>query len=325
MGGLVARWFTEQLGGSKDVALTLTLGTPYYGAVLAAYILNRGRGTPVPLPARRLRRMARTMPGLHDLLPFYRCVDRGNIASFLDPEEVGDIGGDPELAKESLQRHQRLMEGPAENLRLFVGTDQPTMQSLSLKDGALTTHEYTCKVDPSGTGTVLSREDMFGDGTVFRRSAAFMDLQAAPLNQAHGSLAQTPEALAKVRDVLVHGTQGPPLSGVELGVELPDVVPAGEPMMVRISGRDARDAFCAIYDAATGRPCDDPPLRRLSASSSSSEDGKSDVPVAYGAETVPDWPGVYRVEVKSGGASAVVQYFMVADPAEIDLGEDDGT
>ena len=68
--GRVARYFTQVLGGASEVRTTVTLGTPYYGSVKAAYILNMGRGAPIPLPHRRLRTLVRDMPGLYDLSTF---------------------------------------------------------------------------------------------------------------------------------------------------------------------------------------------------------------------------------------------------------------
>ena len=56
MGGLIAHYYTNVLGGAGDVSTTVTLGTPYHGAVKAAHILACGRGGPVPLPHRRLPR-----------------------------------------------------------------------------------------------------------------------------------------------------------------------------------------------------------------------------------------------------------------------------
>ena len=71
------------LGGSSQVRTTITLGTPYYGSVKAAAILNTGRSA--PLPSRRLRALARTLPGVHDLLPSYRCIDDGDAVRRLIP------------------------------------------------------------------------------------------------------------------------------------------------------------------------------------------------------------------------------------------------
>jgi hypothetical protein len=65
MGGLLTRTLPNDL----DIRATVTLATPFDGAAKAALILNTGRGTPLLLPRERLRAMAKTLPGLHDLLP----------------------------------------------------------------------------------------------------------------------------------------------------------------------------------------------------------------------------------------------------------------
>src|SRR5260370_35493225 len=75
MGGLVARCFTGTMGGASAVRQTVTLGTPFFGAVKAAYLLNPGRGAPAWLPRARLRELALPLPAVHDPLPSYRCVD----------------------------------------------------------------------------------------------------------------------------------------------------------------------------------------------------------------------------------------------------------
>ncbi|MFZ0157776.1 MAG: hypothetical protein WAL50_01995 [Kineosporiaceae bacterium] len=313
MGGLVARYFTHVLGGASDVAVTVTLGTPYYGAVKAAVILNQGRGTPVPLPKRRLRRLAATMPGLHDLLPFYRCVDEGQTARLLAADDVATLGGDPGLAAESIARHAQLLDGEAGVLRLLVGTDQPTMQSLSLDAGKVTALQHAVRTDADGI--VLAREDLRGDETVFRRAAAAFGLSPATLPQSHGSIAKTPEAISHVLDVLRNDTLGPPLGATELGVDVPDMVSAAEPLVVRVDGPDARSATCLVHDASTGRLVATPRLRR------SRQDGEAeDLRVARVDLTEP---GTYKIEVKAGGSSAVVQHTMVVAPGDLQLDEDD--
>jgi hypothetical protein len=311
MGGLVARYFTHVLGGASEVALTVTLGSPFYGAVKAAHILNQGRGAPVPLPARRLRRLAKTMPGLHDLLPFYRCIDDGATARYVSPADVDRFGGDAELAAESISRHTRLMSGDGGGLRLLIGTDQPTMQSLTINAGTVTPLWHTCETDSEGV--ITGRRDVQGDGTVFRRGAAVFDLPAATLPQSHGAVAATAEAIAHIRDILVNGTQGPPLGSTELGIEVPDIVSTTKELRVRVNGPDAPGAIYRLFDAATDRQVAVPPLI-------ASRDGGEGV---YTAIVVVDEPGVYRVEVKSGGASPVVQYTMVMRPDELNVADED--
>jgi hypothetical protein len=307
MGGLIARYFSHVLDAGGDVRTTVTLGTPYYGSVKAAHILASGRGAPLPLPHRRLRRLCATMPGLHDLLPFYRCLDEGATARRISASDVAGLGGDLDLATESIARHERLMSGPAGDLRLLVGTEQPTMQSMSVTGGVLTPLMHTCHVDDQGR--VVRREDLAGDSTVFRRSAAGFDLPPSTLPQSHGALASTEEAISHVRDVLTNDTAGPPLGGLtRIGVDVPDVISADQPLKITVSGAGTAGTSCRIVDVFTNRQVARPPLQRQDGVSTASAD-------------LPR-PGVYRVEVKGGGTSAVTQQVMVIPP-EAQLSEDD--
>lgn len=298
MGGLVGRYFTEVLGGAADVRATVTLGTPFYGAVKAAAMLNSGRGAPLPMPARRLRRLAATLPGVHDLLPIYRCVEDGDTVRRLTASDVTDLGGDGELAAESFQRRQQL--AGRGNLHSLVGVEQPTMQSLRLRDGVVTPQFYTC--EPTADG--LSRVDRFGDSTVYRDAAAPAGAQPSVLPQCHGSIARTPEAITFVRAVLTPRELGPPLAGGRpLGLDMPDVVVAGEAFTLRVTGAEtAAGLGCAVEHAATGATVSRPDLR-----------GMDDT---VGAEVVIGAPGVYRVLVKGGGWSAVSDLVMAVVPGD---------
>lgn len=299
MGGLIARYYTHVLGAGDDVRTTVTLGTPYYGSVKAVHILASGRGAPLPLPYRRLRRLSATMPGLHDLLPFYRCLDEGATARRLTPADVEGLGGDRYLAAESISRHERLLSGPAGNLRLLAGIEQPTMQSISVTAGVLTPLMHTCHVDDQGR--VLSRENLAGDSTVFRRAAAAFDLPSATLAQSHGALAATEEAVSHVRDVLTNDTAGPPLGGLtRIGIAVPDVICVDHPLTVTVTGTGPAGTSCRIVDVFSNRQVASPRLQE--------KDG-----VTAASADLPR-PGVYRVEVKGGGSSAVTQQVMAIPP-----------
>ncbi|NMO53417.1 hypothetical protein HH310_19780 [Actinoplanes sp. TBRC 11911] len=166
MGGLIARYFTERLGGRDIVGQTIALGTPFNGAVKAVYLLNSGRGAPVPLPRARLRALAATLPGVHDLLPSYRCVDDGGAGRRLTPRDVAEIGGDPELAASSLRLHEAFSEPAPQSLSTVVGVFQPTMQSMRIEAGV---------VIPQWHLPAASAEsklvDHGGDGTVYVEAA----------------------------------------------------------------------------------------------------------------------------------------------------------
>src|SRR5262252_1147300 len=191
MGGLVARYFTGVLGGARDVRATITLGTPFYGAVKAVVMLSTGRGAPLPLPRRRLRRLAQTMPGLHDLLPTYRCVDQGTSSRRLDATDIAALGGDQELAQQAFDRRAQLLAGGSAGLHALVGVQQPTMQSVRIADGIAEPLFYTCLDAPHGG---LQRVDRRGDSTVYRDAAAPESLEPAYLPQSHMALAASEEA-----------------------------------------------------------------------------------------------------------------------------------
>ena len=156
MGGLVARCFTGTMGGASPVRQTVTLGTPFFGAVKAAYLLNAGRGAPVPLPRARLRELALTLPGVHDLLPSYRCVDDAG-GRPLTPADVTDLGGDGELAEASFAMQRTLAKLGTDGLRTVVGVEQPTMQSMRLVAGVVVQRDGRLLVETDAASGKVKR------------------------------------------------------------------------------------------------------------------------------------------------------------------------
>lgn len=71
MGGLVARYYAEVLGDRSQIRQIITLGTPFGGSVKALRLLADGRLLKAGLLSEKLRRLARELPGVHDLLPSY--------------------------------------------------------------------------------------------------------------------------------------------------------------------------------------------------------------------------------------------------------------
>ncbi|PRX21948.1 lipase family alpha/beta hydrolase [Actinoplanes italicus] len=314
MGGLLARWLAaHDRTLAAEVRATVTLGTPFYGSVKAAVLLNSGRGT--PLPARRpltkawrtggdegVRRLASTLPGLHDLLPAYRCVDEGTSGRRLTEADASAFGADAELTRAAFAMHEELRDVPLPGHRNVVGAFQPTRQSIRLDHGEVTAHEGLW-VDGAGGARWA---DEGGDGTVYRRAASLDAAGPAHtyLPQQHGALARTDEACTLVRGVISEqdlDRLGPPLAGGGLGMELPDMVLAGAPVTARVTGIDGpRDAVCRVLDTATGRMIGMAPIV--------SRDGH------WHAVLTLAGPGLYRVELAGGGYSSVTQLLLVADP-----------
>lgn len=289
MGGLIARFFTGVLGDGGEVRQTVTIGTPFQGAVKIVFLLDRGSGGPPTLPRQRLRALARTMPGVHDLLPSYRCVEEVGTTRRLTPADIGRLGGDVDLAAAAADLHETLAGVQLSDLRTMVGIEQPTMQSLRLRHGAVEPQYY---IHEDG-GPI----DWRGDGTVYVQAATGGVEPISSLPQSHGALARTPEAVAAVRAVLTRRRLGPPMGAAGISLELPELVVAGESFEISVTGqKDTSNAKCRVVDAGTELPISKPFLIRRRA--------------AMVASVRLPLPGLYRVEVKDGGFSAVSQILM---------------
>lgn len=308
MGGLLARSLPDGL----DIRATITLGTPFDGAAMAPLVLNTGRGTPVPLPRARLREMARTLPGIHDLLPTYRCLDdikNDTDPTRLTPEVVAEIGGNHDLAAASFAWQRRTQANLLPGHHPVVGVAQPTISTLTFKDGLLTDHLYSFTTTRDGIARdrdgFLVRTLAAGDGTVPRNSAQphQPDLKPSLHPQQHGALAGTDESIAFVQGVLVGAdpdAQRLSGGGVDrgIGIEVPDVASVGKPADFAITGvAGPIGTKVKVFDE-DGRHLYTPPIHKA--------DG------TIRATWTPRAPGIYQVTVKGGSSSAVTQRFLAA-------------
>ncbi len=128
MGGLVARYYLEALGGAERCRTLVTLGTPYRGAVKAVGVLTGGLG-PGGLAA-ATRDVARTWPGARHLLPTGAVVREGD--GFVAASDAVTIAGIPPAWFADARRihdgaspHDRGTPTPYRCVAL-VGTFQPT-------------------------------------------------------------------------------------------------------------------------------------------------------------------------------------------------------
>ncbi|MFC9679941.1 hypothetical protein [Streptomyces sp. NPDC056948] len=319
MGGLLIRELTRIPGATDRVRATLTLGTPFHGAVKAAAILNSGRGAPVPLPHRQLRDLAHTLPGLHDLLPAYRCVETEDDMVAPTPADIAALGGDPELAKASLDRTAALRSIRIPDHVMVVGIAQHTMQSMRLKDGVVTPQPYIFKrhsdheVWRDAVGRPL-KDDCGGDGTVYRYAGHVAGTEeSGTYAQQHGALATCGSAIDRVRGLLTGLRRledlGQRLGYGETGLEVPDLVGVQEEFEITVTGEDdPRRMTCQIQDTGdTDRVVDTPrlPPRR-------------DTSGALRVRCRLRKPGLYRIKV-SGGSEPVTR-LVLASAEDPDLG-----
>lgn len=321
MGGLVARGLADNTieDGFKNVRQVITLGTPFLGSVRAAVMLANGEGIGVPLPRERLRDVARTMPGLYELLPRNRCVltnhDGTEDVRALTVDDVANIGGCRQLA-EAASRDFGAMKGTSmPGHRPVVGVAQPTWQSLQIRAGVVDPAYFSYRWDRQDE---LLRDDIGrprpyqdqGDGTVWRYAACPPGSLAAaePVAQQHGALASSGDSIKKVIATITNqGDLGVRLGG-EIGLDVPDTTLIESPLTVIVTGEaDPSRVECRVVDLGRDQLVRRPRLR------SDGHGGLQD------SLSLPD-DGLYRVEVtrqphgKSETGDWVTRIFMVTRP-----------
>lgn len=167
MGGLVARYYCEALGGARSTRELIGFGTPHRGALKALSVLASGKLGPLPV-----RALARSLPSIYELLPTYPCVEIDGTmkrVSELRLDAFGFEEADLELAASATEFHRRIRAGVAARITrddpdeqygitAMVGRFQPTYQTADVQRGALRPR----RVSVTSAGT----RDRRGDGTV---------------------------------------------------------------------------------------------------------------------------------------------------------------
>jgi Lecithin:cholesterol acyltransferase len=274
MGGLLVRAMVAADDEPLDIRAVLTLGTPFEGSAKALEFLAHGRGAPVPLPAEITRDVSRTMPGVYDLLPGYRCRLVDDDVVSLSPQDIAQVGGERELAEEAFARRRRVTGVPLPGHVAVVGTSQLTTQTVELRDGVINGHAFGYRrhadgeLVRDGIGR-LCREDHGGDGTVFRHAARLPGVPETGLAQQHAALVRARSALDLVWAVLTGVDDlGSVLGGAAVGLDVPDLADPAHPLPIRITGDvDPARTSCAIEDVGdhdrvvsrplvSGRPVD---------------------------------------------------------------------
>ena len=278
MGGLVARYYLDVLGGRAHARALVTIGTPYRGSVNALTTLHGGVAPGLGRLSEPFTRLARSMPSLHQLLPTWRCLaDADGGRSPLDGARISGVDGD--LAADALRFHEELdrADGDGYALHVFGGYRQPTRQSARFTAGRLDGRR-----DLDGT-------DHFGDGTVPRFSCfpaqSADDSTVRFFAQKHGALQNERALLTQLEALLTARDPRQFLDGGrELTVDVPEVASAAE-CPVEVTADDDRLLLSvAAEDVETGRTTSRRTLRNHG-------DGR------YGIRLTLPGPGAWRVSV----------------------------
>ena len=289
MGGLVARWFATFLDTEQVTRRIITFGTPFAGSVKAVRLVAAGDILRFGVLAEPLREAARTMPGVHDLLPTYRCVERNGRVERPTVDDVVALGATQWLVADAVGRAAQVSQATTVGveIRSMVGVRQPTLSSWT-GTGAQTRFLDTIE------GNAFA-----GDGTVFAASA-FLPGQTPGgyLPQKHGRLAGTDEAIAFARAVLdedelrrFQAVDGP-------GLVVPPSAAVHEPVELAVTTWEGGSTI-VVEDAESGREIDRlTPVRR--------DDRRV-------ATTTLHRAGLYRIRLVGGGFSDVTELLGVMD------------
>jgi hypothetical protein len=309
MGGLVARYFLEPLGGWRSTRMLVTFGTPYRGSLNALeFVANGLRRRLGPVPLADLSRLLRSFDSVYQLLPVYPCVDAGGERLLRVTETTGIPNLDPARAAAARAFHEEIREAVEAHeqdqayldrryaVHPIVGMFQPTALSARLGEGRLETL------------TSYPGEDQDGDGTVPRVSATPLELgrsgrEVYAANR-HACLQNSRSMLDHVTGLLSGldldlGTYYGPLP-TRLSLDVEDGYAAGEPVGVRVRPEDeeARALVATLTDA------DGEVVQRLPLTPA--DDGW------WAVELGPCAEGTYRVVVAGEDAEPVADVFAVA-------------
>jgi Lecithin:cholesterol acyltransferase len=231
MGGLVARYYLEVLGGRETARRLVTIGTPYSGSVKAIRALTGGLVRLLPGVDDRLVEVARTLPAVHQLLPTYRCVDTGADPVTLLDADLPDL---PTPAARDAHRLQRDISeaieanGPPPYERYaFGGRRQPTDQSVSSTPRGLRFLRQQRGVNHTGDGTV----PLFSSVAVEDATTAAGVYHAARHSGLQRNELLLDQVVDKVNGVDLGATLAPPY---ELALDVPEVAPAGTAIPLRV-------------------------------------------------------------------------------------------
>ncbi|WP_322003279.1 lipase/acyltransferase domain-containing protein [Marinobacter alexandrii] len=256
MGGLVARWFLEVLGGREITRRLITIGTPYQGSINALSTVANGFSKGLGPLRVNLTELVRSFPSIYQLLPIYPSTDMGSgQLQKLSNVSVPNLSSERVKSAESF--HQRITDSVRVgkyNLSVIKGHAQPTDQSVKLRGQHIEPIPEYNGIDKGGDGTVprpSSHPPEWKDG----------DAEAIFAPQKHGSLQNTDGLLEQIYGVLT-GNLGRWMGGTSIGLDIPPIVSAGESIPITAitpSGDDTLSLQVSIEDER-GEPCQQPEL-----------------------------------------------------------------
>lgn len=314
MGGLVARYFLEVLGGWRDTRMLITFGTPYRGSLNALnFLVNGLRKNIGPLTAFDLSSLVRSFTSTYQLLPTYPCYDAGDG----ELQRVAHASGIPNIdarrASAAFDFHEEIRRAVERNetdpsysrrysMHPIVGVDQVTAQ-IARRAGngveLLDSHPADPHIAGDGTVPEASATPIESDTLTAQHHKVFV-------SDVHGSLQNSQPMLVHVRSLLaganfpgaVFRSQTEPFSE-RFSLSIDDIFATSEDVIVSVASKSGRaNANISIQEAQSGREL---MLRRVT-----NVEGQVQS-VAFGS--LPE--GLYRVRVLGDRGGSATDVFLV--------------
>lgn len=299
MGGLVARYYVDVLGGHEVTRKVITLGTPHRGALNALENLINGVSKGVGPFKLDLTTLARSLPALYQLLPEYACIESTNGLRKTTEMTLPDLAvADLE---DAMRFHEQLRAAGAVGAydsHPIIARTQPTSTTARLVNGRV-----------ESVRTIEDRDEG-GDGTVPRLSAIPYgvtpdDAIIRYIKDKHGALPANEPVLTELEGILTAREVIARDVGYDIGVLLDDISIAGEPLEVTIEA-ESDLVVDAVLCAQNGSV-----VERATAVDHGDD--------SYSADFSDVAPGAYVLEVSvRGSAGTVSNPLVVLPPPEVD-------
>jgi hypothetical protein len=275
MGGLVARYYVECMGGFENTRAIITFGTPHRGSVQAIdYLVNGYRK--LGLRISTFTELMRSFRSVYQLLPIYECVSEKDPAGNPVWRRVAEASLPnikEQWAKDALEFHREIERCHNENKDLdeydvkilpVIGWGHTTLQSARHLDGSV---EVGTELPPAvederrqrrhGQGVLTD-----GDGTVPRVSAIPIELydretQWWPWNQKHATVQNNSTLLGNAAQILSAWEGhvgipardiGAPLEKNRINLEVDDVYLASEPVSIKVAASTSPEPTSVVAE-----------------------------------------------------------------------------
>ncbi|GIE30629.1 hypothetical protein Ait01nite_036740 [Actinoplanes italicus] len=291
MGGLVARWYIEKCGGSEITHKLITIGTPYRGSAKALEQLVNGANRSVGRLGADLTGLVRSMPSMYQLLPEYACLHQGDGLARTTEVDLPELSA--AKVADGMRFHAELAGAESgrpstlTSTHAIVGIHQPTATTARLTGSGIelinTFQDRQLYGDATVPIVAAGRPDVPMDSPLLRRvpdQHGNLQRNRAVLDEVHGILTASPISVRAPHTTALH-------------VEVPDLLPAGTPLEVRVAVTGDPQQVRVTVTGEDGRMADSRIAR--------SRDG---APTTTVIENLP--PGAYAVDVTGLTASAPV-------------------